>query len=104
MILESFKKEWTNPYGYVQNYSSKEMRMSKTGHLWYGSAMETDDSCGNCDGANCDSCRDLFTVLELSEPTPHYDPEWGYDYDETFTLSRRWFFNREEAKQYYDNL
>ena len=28
-----------------------------SGHCHRGSAIETDDSCGNCDGANCDTCR-----------------------------------------------
>ena len=29
-----------------------------TGHMYRNSPYETDDSCGNCDGARCDTCRD----------------------------------------------
>lgn len=30
-----------------------------SGHCHRGSAIETDDSCGNCDGANCDFCKKI---------------------------------------------
>ena len=32
-----------------------------TGHLYRGASYETDDSCGNCDGARCDSCKKVTT-------------------------------------------
>lgn len=28
-----------------------------TGHMYYHSPYETDDDCGNCDGAHCEYCR-----------------------------------------------
>ena len=31
-----------------------------SGHCHRGSAIETDDSCGNCDGARCDTCRKII--------------------------------------------
>ena len=36
-----------------------------SGHCHRGSAIETDDSCGNCDGARCESCKKV--IIE-----PHY--------------------------------
>ena len=32
----------------------------KTGHMYRNSAHETADSCGNCDGARCHNCVDIF--------------------------------------------
>lgn len=31
-----------------------------SGHCHRGSAFETDDTCGNCDGANCANCRKVI--------------------------------------------
>lgn len=33
-----------------------------TGHSNRGSAYDTCDSCGTCNGANCDYCRSEYTV------------------------------------------
>lgn len=33
-----------------------------TGHMYRGSAHETCDSCGNCDGARCDTCTKRYIV------------------------------------------
>ena len=32
------------------------------GHMYRGSATETDSDCGNCDGARCDTCKEYWTV------------------------------------------
>ena len=32
------------------------------GHIHYGSGLDSCDSCGNCDGANCDGCSKVYTV------------------------------------------
>lgn len=39
-----------------------------TGHIYYGSAIESADSCGTCDGAKCDCCHEVLTneILEFS--------------------------------------
>lgn len=39
-------------------------------HLYRGSAFETSDSCGNCDGANCDDCVLLYRVELVAELEP----------------------------------
>lgn len=38
------------------------MKHSLTGHMYRGSAIETDSSCGNCDGGKCESCVVVWTV------------------------------------------
>ena len=49
-----------------------------TGHLYYKSAYETDDDCGNCNGGKCDYCHDNWTV------------------------GQKQFTNHEDAKNYAD--
>ena len=34
-------------------------RKHLTGHMYYNSPFETDDFCGNCNGANCERCREV---------------------------------------------
>ena len=104
MIVKNERTDWINEYGYNEGYTWKEIKMSKTGHLWRGSAMETYDSCGNCDGGRCDSCRDLYEVYKWSEPKKHIDPEYGHDYNYHDKLDYRAFFNKEEAIKFYDSL
>lgn len=38
------------------------MNKQLTGHLYLGSSYETCNSCGNCNGANCDSCETEWIV------------------------------------------
>lgn len=49
------------PEKYIKNewwdYRPEEFRYS--GHMYYNSPFETCDSCGNCDGARCDYCREI---------------------------------------------
>jgi hypothetical protein len=46
-------------------------RKQLSGHMYLGAAHETDNSCGNCDGARCDTCVDLYSVvLERQYPVP----------------------------------
>lgn len=44
------------------------VRKEYSGHIYYGSAFESADSCGTCDGARCETCREVVTddVLEFS--------------------------------------
>lgn len=105
MIVCDKKTNWVNEYGYDEGYTWKTITMRKSGHLWRGSAMETDDSCGNCDGARCDSCRDVFEVFKFSEPKPHIHPIYGWhDYNYQVNLEHRQFFREEEARAFYDTL
>jgi len=104
MIICMETASWANEYGYDEEYILKEMTVRKSGHLRRGSAMETDDSCGNCDGGRCDSCTDIYEVFGFSELKPHIDPEYGCDYYYQDTLVRRIFDNEEEAKEFYDGL
>lgn len=105
MIVNAEKTSWKNEYGYDEGYTWKEITMRKSGHLWFKSAMETDDSCGNCDGAHCDLCRDIFEVYKFSEPKPHIHPKYGWhDYNYQDTLVYRIFSNEEEAKDFYETI
>lgn len=46
------------PYVAEERFWMKTMeRKHYTGHLYRNSPYETDDSCGNCDGARCDYCK-----------------------------------------------
>ncbi len=59
------------------------IRKKLTGHLYIGSAHETDDSCGNCDGAKCDFCSEKFASdLDIES----------------------WFSTREEASEWDELL
>lgn len=105
MIVHSERTDWINEYDYNQGYTWKKMTMRLSGHLWSGSAMETDDSCGNCDGARCDSCRKVWDVHKWGKPKPYIDPETGWHlWNYQDKLEHRSFFNREEAEAYYDSL
>lgn len=88
---------YVNEYGYpqVEHYAQLESFMTR--HLYRGSAMETDDSCGNCDGGRCEDCVEMWAVKEC-----HL--EQGEDYD-TEKLDKVWLFRTfEEAKAKFDEL
>jgi len=36
-----------------------------TGHTHYRSPYESDDNCGTCDGAKCDTCREVHDGFEF---------------------------------------
>lgn len=38
-----------------------------SGHMYFNSPYETDDSCGNCDGAKCEYCKTRWRVTDYSE-------------------------------------
>lgn len=56
---------------------------SFTGHTHYGSAMESDDNCGTCDGAKCDSCKTRYRVEYLKNEKIIYS---GYDKDKAYRM------------------
>lgn len=105
MIICNEKLSFINEYGYEQSYSWKEVTMSLSGHLWRGSSMETDDSCGNCDGGRCNSCREIYEVFLWGELKHHIDPETGWHlWDYHDMLDHAVFYDREEALEYYKSL
>lgn len=88
-----------------------------SGHMHRHSPIETDDSCGNCDGANCDDCHkvvvpehfelcidpdDLYGILK--EKIPNNDEackELAYG-DKWFAEGYRCIYPIEaELKEYY---
>lgn len=42
-----------------------------TGHMYYNSPFESDDNCGTCDGARCDTCKKITIPagIECGIPT-----------------------------------
>ena len=40
-------------------------RKRYTGHLYRNSPYESDDSCGNCDGARCDICKEIIIPADI---------------------------------------
>lgn len=46
-------------------------------HIYLNSIHETYNSCGNCDGANCDSCKNKWSVVNDGELIEEF-----YDKDE----------------------
>lgn len=102
-IGKSARKPWVNEYGYDEGYTYKGISSYLSGHLWRGSAMETDNSCGNCDGANCDSCRRMYVVTTYGEPRDVMT-EWGWTERADSTLDRKVFTDREEAEAYYESI
>lgn len=57
-----------------------------SGHMYYGSPYETDDSCGNCDGAKCERCKERYRVTNFS--------------DKCTTFEEKTFKTKEEAEAF----
>jgi hypothetical protein len=38
-----------------------------SGHTYFNSPYETDDDCGTCSGARCDTCKEIWTVSNSDE-------------------------------------
>lgn len=38
-----------------------------SGHMYLNSPYESDNSCGNCDGAKCERCHEMYRVTEYDE-------------------------------------
>lgn len=95
--------DWINEYGYNEGCIRKEMTSHQSGHLCLGSAMETDDSCGNCDGAKCDRRSERYQVtlygMPKEIPTDFGWSEWMQPILETKTFS-----DKTQAIRYYESL
>lgn len=81
----------------------KDLTMFKSGHVYRGSAMETADNCGNCDGAACHMCRPIYEVAVYAPPvaTPTI---FGWDEIEQKRISYKRYHSLENAKKYYESL
>lgn len=58
-----------------------------SGHIYRNSPYESDDNCGTCDGARCDTCRERWRV-----------EGWNSENEKDVTLRR--FNSKEEAQEY----
>lgn len=61
--------------------------LNKTGHYHNRSglaAYESTDNCGTCDGALCDTCRDIYIVRNLEDDKLIYR---GTDKDKAIELA-----------------
>lgn len=86
-----------NEYGYPQYEFYAQIESFMTQHIYRGSAMETADSCGNCDGGRCEDCVELWAVSEC-----HL--ERGEDCD-TEVRDRIWIFDAiEDAEAKFNEL
>lgn len=56
-----------------------------SGHMYAGSPYETADSCGNCDGAKCETCKPRWIVE---------------DYSKSPAFVSKVFRNEEDAKEF----
>lgn len=104
MNRSEFVKSWVNEYGYDEGYVYRDISKSYTGHLYRGSAMETDSSCGNCDGARCDTCKPIWTVTRYDPPHKEYVPEYDDEFWCDTMVEKKIFCNQEDAKNFYNSL
>lgn len=87
----------------LSNGVEKQVESYMSGHLWLGSAMETYDSCGNCDGGHCNSCLDVFEVT-IYEPPEEVLNEYGWSELRQETRDKRIFTNYQEAERFYETV
>jgi len=90
-VIEFMGELWTRKG--IEHYLS--------GHIYSHSAMETADSCGNCDGANCEDCEDIWEVFVMSLPEEHNKEL--YEKIRRPVTSYRRFTNKEEAIEYFES-
>lgn len=70
-------------YTWVVPSEPLSLQTELTGHMYYGSPYETYDSCGNCDGARCETCNKRYIVYNwatLEEEFITYDKEAAHQY------------------------
>ncbi len=92
------KKMFVNAFGVEEQYVYKELEQYLSGHLYRRSEYESDNSCGNCDGARCDSCELITVVTLYSEPQESVQGK--------ICKLKIWkrFTNEKEALEYYNSL
>jgi len=68
-------------------------RKSFTGHLYRNSMYESDDNCGTCDGARCDTCKTRI-ILEaiVNEPGRYIEKTIynGFSREEADKIKEEW--------------
>lgn len=62
-----------------------------SGHMYFNSPYETDNSCGNCDDAKCERCHERYRVTE-------------HDELDLIPGGERIFRNMEDAKTFISDL
>ena len=98
MILKRKTEKFTNDYGYVEEYDTLVLEKVMSGHLYYGSGIETYDTCGNCDGGRCHRCQEIYILTEYNAPEERIDKQYGYSY-QVQTVKKWSIFDREEEKK-----
>lgn len=101
-MFKHAEKTFVNIFGNEEKYEYKTLEQYLSGHLCRGSAIETDTSCGNCDGGRCDSCEVVTKVTLYSEPA-EWDQGWGFHMS-CKPIKYRIFDDIEEAIDYYNSL
>ena len=91
---------FVNEYGFMEKYVKKELTSFLTGHLHLGSAFETFDSCGNCNGARCNACYRKYEISKYDIPVD--DPVQGGYVQKR--LNHKITINEEEALKYYESF
>lgn len=101
-MFETKRESWINEYGYDEGYFRVELSTHMSGHLYRGSAMETDSDCGNCDGGRCDSCKRYWQVSTFEPPKESDPDEFGYTYQYCPLVEKRLFDDEEKARAYFE--
>ena len=68
-----------NSYYYEIEDDYIHMGIELTSHMYRNSPYESCDSCGNCDGARCESCKKQYIVKDLNTDNTYYI---GYNEEE----------------------
>ena len=91
---------FVNDFGKDEIFIKKEINKSLTGHINRGSGISSSDNCGNCDGARCSNCKEVYDVVMYD--TPFYNPETGSDEIKTLICKR--FYDAKKAIDFYESL
>lgn len=97
MIKEIEWAHFLNENGYLERYEAKSIEVEKTGHLNRGSDYSSSDSCGNCDGARCDYCHDIYCVTIFEKPI--FDGDLGYSVQNIRV--KRYFQDWDDALKFF---
>ena len=100
--MSKCKDEWktfVNSFGEIERYCYKTFDTYLSGHLYRGSAIETDHSCGNCDGARCYDCEEMYQVTLYDVPR---ETDNGSYVQKVLKWKR--FMNEDDANKYYNSL
>ncbi len=90
--------KFLNELGYPEKYESKSIEVEKTGHMNRGSDYSSSDVCGNCDGARCDYCHDIYCVTIFEKPI--FDENFGCGVQNVHI--KRYFQDWDDALKFYN--